>query len=333
MAVSNRAARIATLHKVAKKHYQPVKPPLDRSVLEHMLYACCLEDSQFDAADIAFARLQQFYFDWNEVRVTTAIELSEVMHSLREPMAASTRLKRTLHSMFEANYTFDIDPLRRDNLGKAIQRMEKYKGITPFVVSYVAQNALGGHAIPVDNSLINLLFTVGIIDEKEAESSSVPGLDRAVTKSRGVEFFSLVHQMAVAWVTSPFNKDMQTMLLAVDRDARERFPKRTRSKDSAAAAATKETGGEKKRKSVSVKPAREGAPSKPATEKPGRKNAPARKSGGTSSGATGGKFSGKSSSGKSTGKKADAKGGGKKQQTRAPATKSPAKRLARKKPR
>ncbi len=85
MAATNRASKIATLFKVAKKQYQPVKPPADRSVLEHMLYACCLEDSLFDAADIAFARLQQSFFDWNEVRVTTATELSEVMDGLNDP--------------------------------------------------------------------------------------------------------------------------------------------------------------------------------------------------------------------------------------------------------
>ncbi len=227
MASTNRAGRIATLQKVARKHYQPVSPPA-RSVLEHLLFACCLEDAPFDAADIAFARLQQSFIDWNEIRVTTTIELAEVMNTLPDAAVSAARLKRTLHSMFESHYTFDIDPLRKENLGKAIQRIEKYKGISPFVVGYVAQNALGGHSIAIDRAMINLLYTVGVIDEKEAAKNQAPGLERAIPKSKAVEFFSTVHQLAVAWLHGPFNKDLRDILLTIDPDAQSRFPKRTR---------------------------------------------------------------------------------------------------------
>lgn len=233
MAVSNRAAKLAKLHRVAKKHFQPVAPPANRSVLEHLLYGCILEDTKFEAADEAFARLQEGYFDWNEVRVTTAVELAEVLSCVTDPNEAAVRLKKTLHSMFETDYTFDIDTLRKENLGKAVQKLEAYNGITPFVVSYVAQNGLSGHSIGIDKSLVNLLFTVGVIDEKEADKMSVPGLERAIAKNKGVEFFSVVHQLAVTYSSSPFNNNTRAILLSIDADAKERFPKRVRKKKAA----------------------------------------------------------------------------------------------------
>ena len=76
MSAKDRASLILKLYKVCKKHYDFIQPPSDRKVLEHMLYACCLEDSTFEAADEALACLQQNYFDWNEIRVTTASELA-----------------------------------------------------------------------------------------------------------------------------------------------------------------------------------------------------------------------------------------------------------------
>ena len=286
MAVSNRAAKLAKLHKVAKKHYQPVKPPADRSVLDHLLYACCLEDSRYEAADDAFARLKQGFFDWNEVRVTTAVELAEVMDCLSEPSVAATRLKKTLHSMFESHYTFDIDSLRKENLGKAVQQIEQYKGVTPFVVSYVAQNGLGGHSIGVDKSLVNLMFTIGVIDEKEAEKGVVPGMERAVPKNKGVEFFSVIHQLAVAFAASPFNNDIRAILLSIDADARERFPKRVRKKKAAAkkpatkkvakkkaapakksAAATATKSAKKKKAAARSRPAAKKTPARKAAKK------------------------------------------------------------------
>lgn len=329
MAVNKRAARISALQKVAKKNYQPVKAA-DRTVLEHMLYACCLEDATFDAADIAFARLQQAFFDWNEVRVTTTVELAEIMKGLPDPVVAATRLKRTLHSMFETWYSFDIDHLRKENLGKAVQKMEKFKGITPFVVAYVAQNALGGHAIAVDQSALSLMYTVGVIDEKERDSGQVPGLERAVPKSKGVEFFSTVHQMAVAWFGAQFNKTMRDLLLTVDKDAAERFPKRARKK-----VATKSATSTAKKKTA-TKSASKPSPTKKKADSGSAGSAASKKKAAQKT-ATKRATAPKAAAAKGKKKKAGGNSGSTKKAKRTTTTrqdsKSPARRLSRKKPR
>src|SRR6056297_1527814 len=109
MAASNRAAKINKLVAAVKKQYKPVAPPNDRGLLEHLLFACLLENSPHDAAEKVFATLQKDYFDLNEVRVSTKRELAEVSAPLHDPDAAADRLKRVLHSVFEANYTFDLE--------------------------------------------------------------------------------------------------------------------------------------------------------------------------------------------------------------------------------
>ena len=94
MSTPNRAAKLVKAHKVLKKHYDPVPSLADRSLLEHLLYACCLENASFEQADEAFARLQQSYFDWNEIRVTTVAELAEILTGLAEPNVAAARLPK-----------------------------------------------------------------------------------------------------------------------------------------------------------------------------------------------------------------------------------------------
>ena len=116
MATTNRAALLTKTHKVLKKHYEPVSPPADRTLLEHILYACCLEGASYQAADDAFARLQESYFDWNEVRVTTVAELAEVMSPLPDATNAAQRLKGSLQTVFEAYYSFEIDDLKKQNI-------------------------------------------------------------------------------------------------------------------------------------------------------------------------------------------------------------------------
>ena len=54
MASKNRAALITKVLKVVKKHYKPVAPPKERSLLENLLFACCLENSLHDAAEKVF---------------------------------------------------------------------------------------------------------------------------------------------------------------------------------------------------------------------------------------------------------------------------------------
>ena len=149
MSTNNRAAILTKAHRVLKKHYKPIAPPSDRPLLEHLLYSCVLEQAKNEQADEALALLQQSYFDWNEVRVTTIGELAETMSMLPDAPVAARRLKRVLHHVFEAHYAFDIEFLKKQNLGKSVQDIGKLKGVSPFVLAYFTQNGLSGHAIPV----------------------------------------------------------------------------------------------------------------------------------------------------------------------------------------
>ncbi len=226
MSAKNRADLITKLHKFVKKEYQVITPPSNRSVLEHMIYGCCLENSTFDAADDAFARLQENYFDWNEVRVTTVAELAESCRNLSDPTAAAKSLKKTLHGIFEHYYQFDLDFLKKENLSKAVQTFQKFNGVSQFVVSYVAQNGLGGHSIPLDHSLMRLFYVLGIVTEEESKKERVPGLERTIAKAKGAEFSILAHQLAVAFNSAPFSTAIRAMILKINGDAKERFPKR-----------------------------------------------------------------------------------------------------------
>lgn len=206
--MSNRAAKYEQLHKSLKKHFKPLSEPGERSVLEHLIYACCLEDARNEQADEAFAKLQQAYFDWNEVRVTTVIELGEALSSLPNASQAGHRIKRCLQSLFETRYEYNLDDMKKANLSKATDELTALKGVTPFVLNYVSQNALGGHAIPVDTLALEIMVQCEIITAAEAEKRSLPGVERAIPKNKGFEFGSLLHQFAVEFQQNPKNADV-----------------------------------------------------------------------------------------------------------------------------
>lgn len=225
MASPNRAALITKMHKVLKKHYTPVPTP-ERPVLEQLLYACCLENARYEAADKAYAAVSTTFFDWNEVRVSTVKELAEVMHTLPDPQAAAARLKRTLQSVFEASYTFELEGLKKQNLGQAQQKLAKYEGVTPFAVAYVTQASLGGHSIPLDQGLLDAFAVIGLATPHDKTSHSVPGLERAIPKNKGIEFGSLAHQLGADMFTGPYSPALHKILLEIAPEAKEHLPKR-----------------------------------------------------------------------------------------------------------
>src|SRR3954452_5545794 len=223
---TNRSAIISKLYKVLKKHYKPIAPPADRPALEHLIYACLLENARPDAADEAFAKLKELYFDWNEIRVTTVTELAEGMGGIPDASASAQRVKRSLQSIFEGGYSFDIESLKKQNLGKAEKDLEKVNGSTPFVRAYVTQNALGGHSIPVSKGAIDVLHAVGILSDNEADKGQVPGLERAIPKNKGVEFGSLLQQLAADLVASPGSSKVKAILGEIDPDFKDRLTTR-----------------------------------------------------------------------------------------------------------
>jgi endonuclease-3 len=227
MSASNRSELINKTYKVLKKHYAPVAPPANRSVLEHLLYACCLQNASPEAADEAFAKLQQAFFDWNEVRVTTIVELAETMSILPDSGEAATRLKRVLQHIFETHYSYDIEELKKQNLGKAAKELETIRGVTPFVVAYVTQHGLGGHSIPVAAGVVQSLKVIGVISEGEAKKKRVPGLERAIPKTKGVEFASLLHQLGADYYSARHSTKLRSIILEISPEAKDRLPKRS----------------------------------------------------------------------------------------------------------
>ena len=294
MSASNRAKLIGKLHTALKKHYKPLPAQPARPLLEHVLYGSLLEDSPSELADEGIAKCEQEFFDWNEVRVTTVTELSQVMSRLPEPMKAARRLKSNLQAIFEEFYTFDLDHLKKENLGKAVAKFEKMPGMTPFVLSYTVQHGLGGHSIPIDYSAMVIMLSTEITTQPEAMAGKVPGLERAIPKSKGAEFGGLLHQCAVALNKNVKDKKARTVLdqvskgsserldlwIASKKAAKKRVVKRKTQEMTEADTKTEDTNTTDTKKAASESGSSKGSAAKPsaATKKVAAKKAPSKKS-------------------------------------------------------
>lgn len=226
----NRSALLTKVHRVLKKRYKPHAPRGEQPVFESLLFACCLENAPHDVAERVYESVKTSYFGWNEVRVTTVKELSEVMSALPDAIAAATNLKSVLQNTFESEYEFTLESIKKKNLGDAVKRLQKIVAGSPFAVAYATQVALGGHSIPIDRGALGSLYALGVINETEQAAGSVPGMERAIPKSKGMEFGSLLHELSAEFVANPFSPQLRDFLCSITPDAKERMPKRVSKK-------------------------------------------------------------------------------------------------------
>lgn len=223
MTALNRTTLFTRLYKALKKHYGPPAPQPPRPLLEQVLFACCLENAPFAKAQQAYQALVESYFDWNEVRVSTVRELAETLHMLPEPEAAASHVKRLLQAVFESTYSFDLEGWRKLTLGEAQKKLREVNGVTPFAVAVTTQAVLGGHAIGVDRATWDLLGLLDLVGEKERAAGTVPGLERAIAKNKGPEFFWLLHECAADLLLENPPQRLIKVLGDVVPDARQRL--------------------------------------------------------------------------------------------------------------
>jgi hypothetical protein len=145
------------------------------------------------------------------------------MASLPDASAAAQRVKKSLQSIFESTYSYDMEALKKQNLGKSEKDLEKIIGSSSFMRAYVSQNGLGGHNIPVSKGALEVLYAVGVISDSEADKGIVPGLERAIPKNKGVEFGSLLQQIGADLLASPGSSKLKGILAEIDPDFKERL--------------------------------------------------------------------------------------------------------------
>src|SRR5687767_3096523 len=118
-ATTNKQRLLNQLFVSLKKHYGDLGAPAERPVLEQTIYAILREGGTREAADRAFERLQRHFFDWNEIRVSSAHEIEEALAGLPEPGARAQRVIDLLQEVFESTYSFDLEALHKKGLKQA----------------------------------------------------------------------------------------------------------------------------------------------------------------------------------------------------------------------
>jgi endonuclease-3 len=225
MAVISKTKKIESLSKILQKRCKSLPDPPERTVLSHLIYAALLENTLFEQADSAYTVLENYFIDWNEIRVSTANELADTFPMLPDPVAAGERVRRTLQGVFEKTYMFDLEELRKKgkNLGQAVDFLNSIPACTRFMVDYTTQVAFGGHVIPLDEASLRVFRLLDLtLVNKEGTRENVAGLERAIQKKNGLSFSLQIHHFAAGFYNDPELAELRSILKTIDPEAENR---------------------------------------------------------------------------------------------------------------
>lgn len=191
-AAPNKQTQLATLQSVLKKKVPAPAAPPERTVLEEVVYAILRDGATPEQADAAFARLRdkEFFVDLNDIRVSSVQEVADAVHGLPGAGDKGERVIKFLQEVFEELYGFDLGDIAKKGVKQAAKQLARYKsGVNEFVVAWVTQRSLGGHAIPLDHPTVRLLQRLGILDADLDDLEAARGtLEHFIPKAAGPEF-------------------------------------------------------------------------------------------------------------------------------------------------
>ncbi len=181
-----------------KKVPAPPAATAERSVLEEVLYAIVRDGATPEAADAAWQSLKGGFHDLNEVRVSSVTEVADAVRAVPQAGIKGERVVEFLQKVFEELYSFDLGDIAKKGVKQAAKQLARYKGgVNDFVVAWVTQRALGGHAIPLDEPTIRVLKRLGVLDEDLDDLEAARAtLEHFIPKAKGPEFTDLVAVLA-----------------------------------------------------------------------------------------------------------------------------------------
>jgi len=206
MATTTNKQRLLTQFFGLLKGQAEVAEQEPRPVLEQFIYGICREGTTREQADHAYKDLREHFFDWNEVRVSSPREVEEVLAELPAAEQRAERIVSFLQEVFEATFSFDLESLHKKGVKQAAKSLARYQAANDYVIAWVVQQSLGGHAVPLDAPTLRTTQRLGLIDtDQEDPEAQRTSLEHLVPKAKGAAFTELASHLGqeYCWEEEP----------------------------------------------------------------------------------------------------------------------------------
>jgi len=148
-------------------------------------------------AERALRKLLDAMVDWNEIRISSPREvIRAVGNTITDGQIRGGQLINALQSVFQRENCLSLDRLKGMGRREARQYLEELDGVDEYAVASVLLWGLGGHAIPVDDALLNALRGADLVHQSATRAEVQAFLERHVSASEAKEFCVVMRSFA-----------------------------------------------------------------------------------------------------------------------------------------
>jgi len=158
--------------------------PLQRLAIAILGVETTDEDAK-SALDRAFTTM----VDWNEVRVSSPAELNRATgNAIPHGVQHCQQLVNALQAIYDRENRLSLERLRGMGRRDARHYLEQLDGLDEYGVASVLLWSLGGHAIPVDDRLLEALREADLVNPSADRSEVQAFLERHIGAADAKEF-------------------------------------------------------------------------------------------------------------------------------------------------
>lgn len=168
----------------------PAKKPEPVDPLTRIIRAFLEYDCDEARTTVAERKILDTMVDFNELRVTPAIELAALL-GVRYPFAESrcSALHRTLQSIFDREHHMRLDRVKEMKKAEIRPYFQSLAGITPYVEAAVSVDCFGIVAAPVDTKVLLWLISKEALPEGIDIRSAQQVIEKCLKAGEAEEFF------------------------------------------------------------------------------------------------------------------------------------------------
>lgn len=171
---------------------QPTIPELDDPLVRLAVAILGVGSSDEEGA-AAVQRAREVMVDWNEMRVSSAPELNQATGNvLPQGVQRCQQLILALQAMFDRDNRLSLDPLKASARREARHYLEELEGVDEYAVASVILWSLGGHAIPVNDRLLEALRSAELIRPEATRAEVQAFLERHISADEAREFCTIM---------------------------------------------------------------------------------------------------------------------------------------------
>jgi len=173
-----------------KATYEPAEANTDLEPIRQLVYSFLLWDCTTNRADNAFKRIEETYVDMNDLRVSRAEEIMDVLgKTYPDAEERVARIKASLRDIYLREHTVSLVAVREGGKREARKYVDSLDGMHPFVSARVCLLGMDCHAVPVEERLLNKLIKAGVFEPETPLDKASGTIERHVKASEGLETY------------------------------------------------------------------------------------------------------------------------------------------------